>query len=84
MAVEDEDLAGLVGLTIAVEDENLTGSKRNFFILEGVVELEGSESEILTGSERNFFILEGVVELEGSDSEIVGWVMLVGWGLGEV
>lgn len=55
MAVEDEDLAGLVGLTIAVEDEDSTGSKRIFFILVGVgvvelvVELEGSESEIVGG-----------------------------------
>ena len=55
VAVEDEDLAGLVGLTIAVEDEDSTGSKRIFFILVGVgvvelvVELEGSESEIVGG-----------------------------------
>ena len=55
VAVEDEDLAGLVGLTIAVEDEDSTGSKRIFFILVGVgveelvEELEGSESEIVGG-----------------------------------
>ena len=66
IAVEDEDLAGLVGLTIAVEDEDSTGSKR------------------MTGSKRIFFILVGVgvVELEGSESEIVGGVM--SWGGGWV
>ena len=73
MAVEDEDLAGLVGLTIAVEDEDLAG------LVGLTIAVEDEDS---TGSKRIFFILVGVgvVELEGSESEIVGGVMLWGGG----
>ena len=61
MAVEDEDLAGLVGLTIAVEDEDSTGFKRIFFILVGV----GVEELVNSTSESESEIVGGVM--------LVGW-----------
>ena len=61
VAVEDEDLAGLVGLTIAVEDEDSTGSKRIFFILVGV----GVEELVNSTSESESEIVGGVM--------LVGW-----------